>query len=404
MDNNKLLTIYNEKIIDLVKNYSIFQGSHEDFKKFVGAEDKSDFEEGTQFLLLYNSEDQIVYFQDIEIIRDCEREIIIDQSFIKWTFLRSPKLWFENKFNVPKSLSHLERLKKEKIDNIIALNQETKIIVLEISSAHRKKAKELKDILKYFPKLEKNFYNSFFSLQSVQLFSILSIAVIMFITLKIVNIIPLEVINENEVLLSIKMIITVLAPLILIYVFLLFILFIAYYFDFKQHKFFILTKVLSSTKIVVFFYFLVIINFNILGSIFPLTAGKLIKEHQILALPFSETIVNLYISNKVSLVFDKTLSKPILYFGVKDGVYYYDDFFNRCNLQVAIKDSKIISISEQNKKIMTLLLDIDKDTNATKYRNYSWKIANVKNLSFDYNDTLINQSILQCDDNNTSIK
>lgn len=400
MDSEQYLSTYDSQVLRYIEGYSIFNDKYDKLEQFLNTEDTENFEQSTQFILLYDDNNKIVYSKDLKIIPTKDDQLIFDINIIKY-------LYYAYKIRANKkvgSRTKFEKLKHEKLKNIVDLNPNIAIIILDIPSKPATKAKELHNILKYYLDAENDSKKSLFNLQNFQLFSVLSVAIIITTTLKVVNIMPIQVVNEAEIILALKMIVAVFSPFICLYFILIALMMIPYFADFKHMKFFLLSVIYKPFKKIFVFGVLVITSLNILGDIYP---NKKIKNlTDTITLPFSTRTANWYLKNKVSLVYDKNIQKPILLLGVKDGLYYYDDEFANCKLQQKIKDlnlTKNLSSKEIEEKtrstIKNLLLHIDTNSSET-YREYNWKVASIKDMQFDYNITLINESILQCNDEN----
>lgn len=131
----------------------------------------------------------------------------------------------------------------------------------------------------------------------------------------------------------------------------------------------------------------------ILYSVASIIASAYNNKNQLFFI--QNMVADFYINNKTSLVYDKYLQKPIIFLGIKDGVYYYYDTF-KTN---ALKDLNITNGWEKNKKIKSLILNINEENTAKLFQD-PWKIENIKNINLDYNNTLIIQKILT---NNASV-
>lgn len=400
MDSEQYLSTYDLRVIEYIKQYSIFNDKYDKLEQFLNLTDTENFEQSTQFILLYDGNNKIVYSKDLKIIPTKDDQLIFEINIIKFLY-HAYKIRANKKVG---SRTKFEKLKNEKLKNLVDLNPNIAIIILDIPSKPATKAKELHNILKYYLDAESDSKKSLFNLQNFQLFSVLSVAIIISTTLKVVNIMPIQIVNETEIILALKMIVAVFSPLIFFYFILITALMIPYLADFKHMKFFLLSVIYKPFKKVFVFGVLVITSLNILGDIYPNT--NISKITDTITLPFSKRTANWYLRNKVSLVYDKNIQKPILLLGVKDGLYYYDDEFANCKLQQKIKDlnltidSKSKELEEKKRStIKNLLLHID--TNSSEiYREYNWKVASVRDMRFDYNTTLINESILKCDDTN----
>ena len=230
---------------------------------------------------------------------------------------------------------------------------------------------------------------------------IISIAVVIATTLKVVNIIPIQAINETEIILSLKLFVGIFSTAILLNILLLLIAFLFNFEIIQSIKLSFSVACQTWLKAILGIYIVSALVLSTLGSILPngLIGNFMRTTYSSWILPIDKIAANWYLENKTALAFDINEQKPIFFLGVKDGVYYYDDEFDNCALKQKIIDSNLTDQQKQQTLIHKSLLRID--TNASEsYRNYHWKVSSVRDMRFDYNTTLINNSFLKCDDIN----
>lgn len=397
MDTEKYLSTFDSRILDFIKQYSIFNNSYLEFENFIKDNNRTDFEQCTQFILLCD-DNQIVYSQETKIIPAKDTKLSFDKNVFRY-FANALRIWWIQLKDF-ESQTKYEKINKDQIKNIVDLNQNIKIIILEIPSKFDQKIKDLSNILKYYIDIETLSQKSLFSKRNLQISSILSMAIVVGTTLRVINIVPIQAVNETEILLSLKVFASLFILLILFYALIIYSsVRMAASSSFNNLKFYLSIMMHTWLKEVLIGYIVLAITFGILGNVFP-HMGDLVKKYPILSLQVDRIAAEWYLENKTALIFDPELKKPILLLGIKDGVYYYDDEFNNCKLQQKFKDSNLTD-SKKEGIIHKSLLNIDTNTSEV-YRKYNWKVGSLKDMKFDYNATLINESILKCNETNLS--
>ncbi len=398
MDSENHLSIYDSKIIDFIKQFRIFNGSYSDYLSFINGHDNTlEFERCRQFILLCDN-DKIIYSNSIRVYPEKEKSITSNNYISKLISKVLDTQWVKRKGQM--SHTRFEKIKHEKIKNIIDLNPNIKIIILEIPSTMIKKIEDLENIFTYFNAInlsKRNLLNT----RDIQILSFISIAVVIATTIKIVNIIPIQAINETEIILSLKLFVGIFSTIILFNILLLLIAFLFNFEIIQSIKLSFSVACQTWLKAILGIYVISALVLSTLSSIFPngLIGNFMGKTYSSWILPIDKIAANWYLENKTTLAFDMNERKPIFFLGAKDGVYYYDDEFNNCALKQKIINSNLTDQQKQQTLIHRSLLRIDTNSSES-YRNYHWKVASVKDMRFDYNSTLINKTILKCDDGN----
>lgn len=398
MDSESHLSIYDSKVIDFIKQFRIFNGSYSDYLSFINGHNNTlEFERCKQFILLCDN-DKIIYTSNISVRPEKEQPKIFKNCISKYISKIVDTQWVKRKGQM--SHTRFEKIKHEKIKNIIDLNPDIKIIILEIPSVMTKKVDDLENIFKYFHAInlsKRNLLNT----RDIQIFSFISIAVVIATTLKVVNIIPIQAINETEIILSLKLFVGIFSTATLLNILLLLIAFLFNFEIIQSIKLSFSVACQTWLKAILGIYIVSALVLSTLGSILPngLIGNFMRTTYSSWILPIDKIAANWYLENKTTLAFDMNERKPIFFLGVKDGVYYYDDEFDNCALKQKIIDSNLTDQQKQQTLIHRSLLRIDTNSSES-YRNYHWKVASVRDMRFDYNSTLINESILKCVDSN----
>lgn len=398
MDSENHLSIYDSKIIDFIKQFRIFNGSYSDYLSFINGHDNTlEFERCRQFILLCDN-DKIIYTNSIRVRPEKEKPITSTNWLSKLISKLLNTQWVKRENQM--SHSRFEKIKDEKIENIIDLNPDIKIIILEIPSVMTKKVDDLENIFTYFNAINLSKRN-LLSTRDIQIFSFISMAIAIATTIKVVNIIPIQAINETEIILSLKLFVGVFSTAILLNVLLLLIAFLFNFEIIQSLKLFFSILFHKWLKPIFGIYIISALVLSTLGSISPngFIGDFMRGSYSSWIWQLDKSAANWYLDNKTTLAFDMNEQKPIFFLGVKDGVYYYDDEFDNCALKQKIIDSNLTDQQKQQTLIHRSLLRIDTNSSES-YRNYHWKVASVRDMRFDYNSTLINKTILKCDDGN----
>lgn len=385
MVQDKDLYIFDTKILETVKNFLIFNGHYKDYKNFIRINNTSNFIESIQIILLYDKNKKIIDYQVINVF--------MKKKFIKTFFIKIIN-FFNPKNELIISKSRFQILLDSKINLSSRFHNETNILLLEIPKKNRAAISQIKHFFDSQNNIDKQ--NSLLNFGKLQILSTIYLALIFLVLFRVVFTIPFTAINENEIFLATKLILTAFFPFLIIVALLSIPIIATYGGIFRILNYGVYKFIVLLVKVLFFGYFIISASLSI-WQLYFINTKKILTNYPILSYPFHENIANWYLDNKVSLVFDKKIERPILFFGIKDSVYYYNDVFDNCKLKSVILDSD----SEENKtiKIKKLLLSIDNNI-SERYRTYDWKIGNAQDLSFDYNLTLINQSILKCNDKN----
>ena len=172
MDSANYLSIYDSKIIDFIKQFRIFNGSYSDYLSFINGHDNTlEFERCRQFILLCDN-DKIIYTNSIRVRPEKEKPITSTNWLSKLISKLLNTQWVKRENQM--SHSRFEKIKDEKIENIIDLNPDIKIIILEIPSVMTKKVDDLENIFKYFHAInlsKRNLLNT----RDIQIFSFISV-------------------------------------------------------------------------------------------------------------------------------------------------------------------------------------------------------------------------------------
>lgn len=383
MAQDKDLYILDKKILDAIKNFSIFNGNYKDFNNFIRTKNDSNFIESMQIICLYDHNKKIIDYQIINVV---PKKRLLRKFFDKFINFLYPQ------YEITISKSRFQILLESKISLSCKLFNESNIVLLEIP---KNKSKVISQIKYFFDgqHIEEE-KNSFFNFGKIQILSTIYLALIFLVLYRIVSVIPLNVINESEIFLAVKLILIAFFPMVALLALISIPTIALYGMIFREMNYEVYKGIVVICKILFFGYFIISASLSVL-QLYYINTKKILMNYSFWSYPFHEHIANWYLDNKVSLVFDKTINKPILLFGIKDGVYYFDDIFDNCKLKIALEDSNL-TVVKKTEKLKKLLLNIDNNS-STVYRNYNWKIKNIKELNFDYNNTLISQTILQCD-------
>lgn len=418
-----MLTIYDKRIIGIIQKFTIFNNRFQEFQNFLNRKNKNDFEECHQFILFYDSENTIIYSKEIEVIKKQnffyssllkirlsieKMALCIDHCLNKYSNFdkkteRAKKLYkiIDTRFatlckihsrilcNQKISSARFDKIKQE----IRNLNlSKYKIIFLEIPKKDHYIVKELKAILDYSQNQDNNKNNNegLASSAKVQLSTFVYFALTLGIIFEILNIIPYSLLDEHDIFLAIKLYIAV----VIVFLFLSTIIYIVtlpfYIYDIVKLKYTIKYKTIPLLKKGALFYVLLtgVVNFLAANNIIW-SEQTWIKTTQVI-MPICRDITKYYLNQKTLLVYDRNLKKTILYVGTKDGIYYYYDQFK-------VKDLNASKYCDNNSSSQLKQTLLGFDTNVKEnYLESHWKINNIKDSSFDYNDTLVIQSILKC--------
>lgn len=369
------LSILNENILEFINKYSIFNGKHKDLTTYIFSNDKQDFQDCIQFILFCDSKKNIFFFKKIEVTQE--------ESFWSKCFFFKKKETSETKFQI---------LKKEYF-NTSKFDKDINLILLEIPKKNNKEILEFHTILKNW-KFEKNETAGFLSIKTFQFLSVIYIALALSVYYKVLYILPFNLIVESEIILVLKLTLGILISLFLIAAFMYgIIFFLALYPDLKIMKFRIKYIILPIVKFFFFVYLGLTAFINIWASINIFHNERNLLSSFNWIFPLYKVTALDYLRDKTRLVYDNGQSQPILYLGIKDNVYYYYDTFDACRLRNKVKDKN--STQDQFNEIKNLLLNSDQDSDKD-YKLNGWKVKRSLDMSFDYNNTLIVQSILKC--------
>ncbi len=391
MSSTPELTIYNEKIVKNIRKYVIARGCKSDFEKLLQNKDTEIFSDASQIIIFFDKNKKIIFAKKF-------KNIIKKINLIKWNIFNYSKDDFNSIFKIPSFLwenkrrkngvsSRLESLKKENLSELFILDKDLTFILLEIPKQEFIPINELEEILnpfissdtlKYHNEIKEN-YGVFGGIKILILaYSSILVASI----IKILNVYPYGLINDSEIFLAIKLFLAIFLAIFSIFILLgLLAIAVDYKFMIRYQK----INALFSLKFILLSY---LVFFSITTVLASLNINQGEKRLQHFIPPMYAFVSDFYIDSKSLIVFDKNLSKPIIFLGVKDGLYYYYDEFNKDKLKENLKGLKFNNEIVKTKKIKKILLGID--VNSSSLINGEYKVRSIKDLVFDYNNTLVN--------------
>lgn len=372
-------SIDNNVILKYIQNYSIFNGNFESFQTFVTNNDTELSSDISQFLILYDEDKKIIYAKNFELITKHKKEIDIGCNLIKgivsiFTILknqRRSKKGIDTKFEI---------LKKENLSNIIEIDNNIKILLLEMPKEKRSAVNELQETLEWF--LKNDFFK--YQLEMKENLEFLSIPKLLFMAylslvvgtvIRVLDIFPFTLISESDIILTVKILLSILFATVS---FLFIISVIVIYIDHKSryskyNLFFYGSKVIK--------WYLIIFSLVTIFSSLHYNINSHIEKFFPLLYKWS---ANIYINSKTLMVYDYDLNKTIIYLDSKEKIYYYYDSFK-------IDFSKLDT--NNTSTIKEKILGTHETNSTTSLLNGHWKMKYIKELNFDYNDTIILKSL-----------
>lgn len=380
MELEKNKTIYNDKLVQYSKKHLIYNGDIKNFKQHIYNNDEDLISVITHFIIYYDSNNKIVHAENLESIPKLQETNDFKFNIFKWIYTIR-----QNKKRQDRGVtSKYEKLKKDLPRKIFDTNESIKVLCLEISKEtkrYRGIVNELKEELEVFLhpntiKYEHYINETLGSFFGMKLFVMVYLSILIATVIKITAVIPLSLINDNEVLLTIKLVIGILLAIFSIFIVFVIIVIII---DAKSGLY---TKynLLFSSKMLVISSLLIYSVISILTSIYRNNTTQYFLIHNF--------AYNIYVDSKTSLVYDTYLHKPIIYLGSKDGVYYYNDSFNKEKLKNKLDKLHISKNNYNPILIKKVMLNIDQK-DGDLFLNEPVKVENMKNMNFDYNNSLI---------------
>ncbi|MDD2828900.1 MAG: hypothetical protein PHW18_04930 [Sulfuricurvum sp.] len=378
------LSIYDDKILKNIQTYLTFNGDFKSFQEFLLVQDIELISDMSQFLIFYDDKKKIVHAKYIKLLSKQKKILNFGCNIFKW-ILYTP-FFLKDTYNREKHgvTNQYETLNKENITNIFKIDETVKIILIEIPKDKKQAIRELKETLECFINIDNLKYEIYIkenlgSFTGTKILLTTYSSILVASILLILHTIPYSLINDSEILLSIKIFIAIFLSIFSIFAV---ITFLMIYADSKSKNSYSKHNLLSVLKKTAVLLLIIYATSSIIAG------ANNNKNRKIF--PIQNMVADFYIDNKTSLVYDKYLQKPIIFLGIKDGVYYYYDIFQTNSL----KDLNVTDEAEKSRQIKLLILNIYEE-NTTKLFQDTWKIEKLTNINFDYNNTLIIQKMLQ---------
>ncbi|MFA6630204.1 MAG: hypothetical protein WCS55_10640 [Sulfuricurvum sp.] len=374
IDSNVLMN--NNVILKNLQNYLVFNGKLEEYQTFISNNNEIKLSSDiSQFIIMYDEDKKIIFAKNFELLMKPIEKIDISCNILKGilTILKNRKRL--NKCTESK----YQLLKNENISNIIKIDNNIQIVILEIPLKKRFAIKELQETLEWFLK------NDYFKFQVdieenlgfvtiPKLFFVAYLSLIVGTVIRVLDIFPLNIISLNDVILAVKILLSVFLSTGSI---LLLLTAIIFYFGYRFPDFYSKYNIFFYGPKIVKTY---LIGFSLLTLFSSFHYNVYPKLENIFLAHIYKWSANFYINSKTLMVYDYDFNKTIIYLDTKDRMYYYYDSFD-------INMTKIDT--NETEKIKEIILGTHETNNTKNLLHGHWKMNYIKELKFDYNDTLI---------------
>lgn len=374
------VSMENNVILKNLQNYFVFNGKLEEYQTFISKNNDTKLSSDiSQFLILYNEDKKIIFAKNFELLLKPTKEIDTDCNILKGIFTL-----LKNRKRIGKGAdTKYELLKNENLSNIIEIDNNIQITILEIPLEKRYAIKELQETLEWFLK------NDYFKFQAdieenlgfvtiPKLFFVAYLSLVVGTVIRVLDLFPFNIISLNDVILAVKILLSVfLSTGSLLLLFTAMIFYFGYRFPafYSKYNIFFYGSKVAKTYLIAFSLFTLFSSFHY--NVQP-------KVENFFLANMYKWAANFYINSKTLIVYDYDFNKTIIFLDTKDRMYYYYDSFD-------INMTKIDT--NETEKIKEIILGTHETNNAKNLLHGHWKMNYIKELKFDYNDTLILKSL-----------